>query len=54
MVSAGVRTWVMGKRANVSDMPGGPTTDAVTDEEIEAIGMHIIIFRFVLFHFCFV
>ena len=55
-VSAGVRTWVMGKRANVSDMPGGPTTDAVTDEEIEAIGMTlcIITFRFRLIWFNFV
>merc|ERR1719301_198392 len=33
----GVRTWVMGKRANVSDLPGGPTKDPVTDEEIEKI-----------------
>jgi len=33
----GVRTWVMGKRANVSDMPGGPEKDPVTDEEIEKI-----------------
>ena len=33
----GVRTWVMGKRANVSDMPGGPEKDPVTDEEIEAM-----------------
>ena len=30
----GVRTWVMGKRANVSDMPGGPAADPVSDEEI--------------------
>lgn len=34
----GVRTWVMGKRANVSDLPGGPEKDPVTDDEIEAIG----------------
>merc|ERR1719456_1019070 len=27
----------MGKRANVSDLPGGPTKDSVTDEEIEKI-----------------
>jgi hypothetical protein len=46
----------MGKRANVSDMPGGPTTDAVTDEEIEAIGktLCIITFRFRLIWFNFV
>ena len=35
----GVRTWVMGERANVSDMPGGPTNDAVTDDEIERMAM---------------
>ena len=49
----------MGKRANVSDMPGGPTTDAVTDEEIEAIGMTLCIiisfsFSFDLVQFCFI
>lgn len=33
----GVRTWVMGKRASVSDMPGGPEKDPVTDDEIESI-----------------
>ena len=35
----GVRTWVMGKRANVSDMPGGPESDPVTDDEIEAMAL---------------
>jgi N-acyl-D-aspartate/D-glutamate deacylase len=30
----GVRTWVMGNRANVSDMPGGQEKDPVTPEEI--------------------
>lgn len=33
----GVRTWVMGNRANVSDMPGGPEKNPVTDDEIEAM-----------------
>ena len=33
----GVRTWCLGKRANVSDMPGGPEADPVTDDEIEHI-----------------
>ncbi len=34
----GVRTWVLGKRANVSDMPGGGEKDPVTDAEIEDMG----------------
>jgi N-acyl-D-aspartate/D-glutamate deacylase len=33
----GVRTWVLGKRANVSDRPGGPEKDPVTDEEIKSM-----------------
>jgi N-acyl-D-aspartate/D-glutamate deacylase len=33
----GVRTWVLGKRANVSDRPGGPEKDPVTDKEIESM-----------------
>jgi len=32
-----VRAYVMGKRANVSDKPGGPTRDPVTAKEIEEI-----------------
>lgn len=33
----GVRTWVLGKRASVSDRPGGPEKDPVTHEEIQRI-----------------
>ena len=33
----GVRTWVMGKRANISDMPGGPEKNPVSDAEISVI-----------------
>lgn len=34
----GVRTWVMGKRASLADMPGGADKNPVTSEEIAAIG----------------
>jgi N-acyl-D-amino-acid deacylase len=33
----GVRTWCLGKRANVSDLPGGPEANPVSDAEIEAM-----------------